>query len=239
MAFIEIQHIVKKYGTQEILREVHCTLEQGRILSVLGRSGCGKTTLLKILAGLETADAGHFYLDGQEQMTRTAAERGVVYLYQEPLLFPHLDVFENVAFGLRLRHWKEKDLQNATRQMLEQLGLGELARRKPWQISGGQKQRVAFGRALIIRPRLLLLDEPFSALDSETRGVMQVFFTQMAAEHHITAICVTHDLKEALVLGQQWAYLEQGQLQMYANKHDFINDPRTGLSREIEFWKQL
>lgn len=206
---------------------------------MLGRSGCGKTTLLKILAGLCDPDTGTLRLAGRSLAGVPPERRGVVYLYQEPLLFPHLDVFENVAFGLRLRRVKNAELRPRVEEMLACLELSGHAAKKPTQLSGGQRQRAAFGRALIINPTLLLLDEPFGNLDTEVRAQMQALFQRVAKQFGITSLFVTHDLKEALLMGDRLGLLRAGALQTYASREEFVQDPETGVARERGFWQSL
>ncbi|MDA9555704.1 ABC transporter ATP-binding protein [Pelobium sp.] len=237
--FLELQHISKKYKEKQILKDVSLCLAAHQTLSILGKSGCGKSTLLKIIAGLEPADDGELLLDGKSIHHLKSNERNIVYLFQEPLLFPNLSVFENIAFGLRIRRTAEKEIQNKVDEMLVNLELTEHSKKMPHQISGGQKQRVAFGRALIINPPLILLDEPFSSLDVETRANMQQLYKDIASKFKLTALFVTHDLKEALLMGDQISYLDHGQLEVFENKQDFINADKIGVKKEIEFWNNL
>ncbi len=237
--FLTIRNIHKSFGAEQVLASLSLELEAGRILSILGRSGSGKTTLLKIVAGLEKADAGEVWLDGKSLDPLPANERGVVYLYQEPLLFPHLNIFENVAFGLRLRKTPAAEIVRRVEQLLEELELAPHARKMPHQLSGGQKQRVAFGRALIIQPRLLLLDEPFGALDAETRSSMQDLLKRIAKDHHITALFVTHDLKEAVRMGDVFGWMQGGRLKTYRDLAEFWGEEGTGLKEEYRFWSTL
>jgi putrescine transport system ATP-binding protein len=237
--FLEVSELTKSFGTARVLTDVSFGAESGRTLAILGRSGCGKTTLLKILAGLETADSGHVDVDGRRMDGVPANERGIVYLYQEPLLFPHLDVRHNVAFGLGVRRVPKSRALERADAMLADLGLGDHARKRPEALSGGQRQRVAFGRALIVEPRLLLLDEPFGNLDQETRRAMQELFHAVATRLHITTLFVTHDLREALVVGDAFAYLHAGRLDHYPSRHAFLADPRVGAAEEIRFWASL
>ena len=208
-------------------------------MSVLGRSGCGKSTLLKIIAGIEPPDGGSVSLHQTDITRKNPNERNIVYLFQEPLLFPNLNVFENIAFGLRIRKVKEHELVEKVSEMGESLQVTDQLKKMPHQLSGGQKQRVAFGRALIINPPLILLDEPFSSLDVETRSTMQQLYKRIAKRYNITALFVTHDLKEALLMGDQVAYMENGILQIFTDKQTFINDPRTGVLNEVQFWNTL
>lgn len=237
--FLDVRHIEKSFGRELVLDDLHFSLEEHRTLSVLGRSGSGKTTLLRIIAGLEQADRGELRLAGETIDHLPAHQRNIVYLYQEPLLFPHLNVFENIAFGLRLRGLPDAEVRRQTNAMLEQLELADQARKRSHQLSGGQRQRVNFGRALVINPRLLLLDEPFGALDVETRAAMQQVFQRMVADFRLTAVFVTHDLKEALLMGDDIASLRAGRLHRYADKRAFIEDPETGVRNEIDFWTKL
>jgi putrescine transport system ATP-binding protein len=236
---IEVRHISRAFSGTPVLTDLSFDLPTGQTLAVLGRSGCGKTTLLKIIAGLLDADSGSIHIGGRNVEYEPPQQRGAVYLYQEPLLFPHLTVFENVAFGLRLRHETASNVRERTSRMLEHLDLSAHAGKKSGELSGGQRQRAAFGRALIINPSVLLLDEPFGNLDVETRAEMQQLFKKIAAEYHITAVFVTHDLKEAVRMGDRLSLLENGQLRVFDNLNDFIRDPRTGMQAEINFWNTL
>lgn len=237
--FLQINKLSKRYGDREVLRQMSFQCEKGATLSVLGTSGCGKTTLLKMIAGLETLVEGEVIVEGQLLNDVPSNKREVIYLFQEALLFPHLSVFENVAFGLRVRKRPETEIWQAVTQMLEDLGLESEAEKKPDALSGGQKQRVAFGRALIVKPRLLLLDEPFSSLDHQTKKAMQLLFKQVVKKHGITSLFVTHDVREALVVGTQWAYLDSGEITVFESKEAFANDPRTGVAEEKGFWENL
>ncbi len=237
--FLKISHINKTFGKEQVLQDLSFSLEAQRLLSILGRSGSGKTTLLKIIAGLETPDGGSVELDGKAMGNTPAHLRNIVYLYQEPLLFPHLNAFENIAFGLRLRKLPEAEIRQKTEDMLASLELDGQSNKMPDQLSGGQRQRVAFGRALIINPRVLLLDEPFGALDTETRQAMQQLLKRIVADFKITTLFVTHDLKEALLMGDEIALMKEGILKKYETKTDFIQDARTGVQEEVAFWAGL
>jgi ABC-type Fe3+/spermidine/putrescine transport system ATPase subunit len=237
--FLEVEDLSKSFGRERVLDRVSFQVPARRTLSVLGRSGCGKTTLLKILAGLVDPDHGVLRRAGVDITRLPVRERDMVYLYQEALLFPHLDVFENVAFGLRLRRAEEPEVRRAVDHMLESLQLADQRDKMPHQLSGGQKQRVSFGRALIVGPSVLLLDEPFGSLDSETRASMQDLFRKVAGEYALTAVFVTHDLKEALRLGDALARIEGGRLRAYHSKDEFVADPESGVAGEQEFWRSV
>ena len=237
--FLEINHIQKKYKDKSVIQGVSFGLQAHQTLSILGKSGCGKSTLLKIIAGIEAQDHGEVVLNGKNISKVKSNERNVVYLFQEPLLFPNLNVFENIAFGLRIRKTASADVEQMVAQMLESLELKDHAKKMPHQISGGQKQRVAFGRALIINPPLILLDEPFSSLDVETRATMQQLYKTIATKFNITALFVTHDLKEALLMGDKISYMDKGLLEIFDSKKDFIEADKTGVKSEIDFWNNL
>ena len=208
-------------------------------LSVLGESGSGKSTLLKIIAGLEDADEGDILVDGESILHQKPKDRGTVYLYQEPLLFPHLTVEENICFGLKFKKQNSGSIKQETRRMIGQLKLSGQEAKYPHQLSGGQKQRVAFGRAFIIHPKILLLDEPFASLDPGTRQEMQALFKEIADKEKITSLFVTHDLKEALMTGDRFGMMNNGRLTLYETRDAFIEDSTTGVKQEIEFWKNL
>jgi putrescine transport system ATP-binding protein len=236
---LQVSDLHVRFGAEEVLRGLNFGIQAQETLAVLGRSGCGKTTLLKTLAGLQAPEAGDIFLEKKSILSQSPQQRGIVYLYQEALLFPHLNVFENVAFGLRLRRLDAASVREQTNQLLENLDLADQADKMPEQLSGGQKQRVAFGRALIINPRILLLDEPFGNLDVETRANMQALFRRVAEAYRITALFVTHDLKEAVLMGDRLAYMENGRLDVFENLQAFVADPRTGMKQEMDFWKKM
>jgi ABC-type Fe3+/spermidine/putrescine transport system ATPase subunit len=236
---LQVDHISKKFHDELVLHDINLTLHQKRTTGILGKSGCGKTTLLKIIAGLIKADEGHIILNDINIDQQPANLRHIVYMSQEALLFPHLSVFENVAFGLRINKEKKIVVTKKVNALIDSLGLGEHSSKLPHQLSGGQKQRVNFGRALIINPPLLLLDEPFGNLDTQTRTEMQQLFKKIATEFSISSIFVTHDIKEALLMGDNIAYMKNGNLKTYPDKNSFITDIDTGVQQEIAFWQSL
>jgi len=250
---LTIRDLRKSYGEEPVLQGVTCDVASGETLSVLGRSGSGKTTLLRIIAGLDGADQGQIALAGTDLSGQSAQDRDVVYLYQEPMLFPHLSVRENVAFGLTLRKHRSAPADAASNgaapadravdarvdRMVERLGLSGHGSKRPDQLSGGQKQRVAFGRAAILSPTLLLLDEPFANLDVNIRREMQDLFRRLAADYAITALFVTHNLKEAILMGTRYAHLQNGTLTTYDTTQAFVDDPAVGVREEMSFWLDL
>ncbi|HKI47027.1 MAG TPA: ABC transporter ATP-binding protein [Balneolales bacterium] len=236
---LEIQSLSKSFEDTLVIANCSFRVETGQSMSVLGRSGCGKTTLLKMLAGLIAPDAGKVLIDGKDITGTPAHLRHMVYLPQEALLFPHLDVCENIAFGLRVRKKSNRVIQDEVRRMLEQLGLSDKLRSRPYELSGGERRRVSFGRSLITQPAVLLLDEPFENLDPETRTDMQKLYRKLSADYHITSVFVTHNLKEAIVMGDHISTLKNGQLHTYNDVHSFISDPASGASDEMAFWNQF
>lgn len=237
--FLEVSNIVKSFGNEHVVKDLSFGLEARNTLSILGQSGCGKTTMLKTIGGLLQPDAGSISLNGEDITNKAPGKRNIVYLYQEDLLFPHLNAFENVAFGLRLRKISDREIKDKVGAMLQSLELEDQVLKMPTQLSGGQRQRVSFGRAIITNPSLLLLDEPFGSLDTGTRERMQFLFKKLTQTYNITSLFVTHDLKEAVLMGDQIGYMRKGVLKVYPNKTDFINDPQTGVQNEIEFWGRL
>lgn len=236
---LKAEQITKSYGSEQVLKNLDLELHQNETLSILGRSGCGKTTLLKILAGLESPDEGSVWVGNNNIESLSSQQRDVVYLYQEALLFPHLNVFENIAFGLRLRKADEGTLTKRTHTMIDQLELNGMQDKMPHQLSGGQQQRVSFGRALVTDPTVLLLDEPFGNLDADTRSSMQELFTRIADEMNITAIFVTHNVKEAIMMGDRIAKLDDGTLTVFDSIEAFVASGENSIKEEIDFWRSI
>ena len=235
---IEIRKINKTFGKEAILNNVNLTINKGEVISLLGSSGSGKTTLLKIIAGIEKQDSGEIFLNNNEISNWNPQQRHCIYLYQEALLFPHLNVFENIAFGLRLQKINSTIIDEKVKQMLEFLGIENHANKMSNQLSGGQKQRVSFGRAMVIEPKLLLLDEPFGALDAQTRNSMQDLFKTLVEKTNTTALFVTHDIKEAIKIGDSVGKISKGNLFQFDSTEHFIKDSDSGVLEEINFWKK-
>lgn len=238
-ASLRVDGLRVAYGAQGVLDDVTFAVPAGETLVILGESGCGKTTLLKALAGLVTRESGRVLLDGHEAASIPLPRRGVIYLDQEPLLFEHLTVADNLAFAMRMRGASAGDIARDVERMLIALELVDQGRKRDWQLSGGQRQRAAFGRALLARPRLLLLDEPFGSLDSRTRTQMQTLFASLTRQHHMTSVFVTHDVKEALIVGHHIARMSNGRLIQYADRESFVGDEATGVRAEVDFWRSL
>jgi sulfate/thiosulfate transport system ATP-binding protein len=199
---IEVRNIVKKFGAFAALDGVDLKVADGELLALLGPSGSGKTTLLRIIAGLDWPDAGEVSFDGENALARGAGERHVGFVFQHYALFRHMTVFENVAFGLRVQprsvRKNEASIRTRVRELLDLVQLDWLSDRYPSQLSGGQRQRIALARALAIEPRVLLLDEPFGALDAQVRKELRTWLRRLHDEVHVTTVFVTHDQEEAM-----------------------------------------
>ena len=237
--FLEVTSLKKAFKNEQVVKGLDFTLEAHKTLSILGKSGCGKTTMLKMIAGLVIPDEGVITLGGENVTEKKPELRNIVYLYQEDLLFPHLNAFENIAFGLRLKKLPKAEIQEKVQAMIKSLELEGQSEKMPTQLSGGQRQRVSFGRAIITNPSLLLLDEPFGSLDAGTRKRMQVLFQNLTEEFKITSLFITHDLKEAVLMGDNIGFMKAGQLEVYTSKEAFIQDAKTGVQEEIDFWQGL
>ncbi len=230
---LQVQGLSIQLGGRPVLRDVNLRLAEAETLVVLGSSGCGKSTLLKCVAGMLRPDAGTVEVSG------SGTGPVSLYLDQEPLLFEHLSVFENAAFALRMRGVREAEVQRDAGELLELTGLQSELRKSVWQLSGGQKQRLAFVRALLARPRLLLMDEPFAALDAQTRARMQSIFRSLAGKFRMTTIFVTHDVRESLSVGTVFGRLLDGGFRGYVDRREFAGDPETGVREELEFWEAI
>ena len=213
MAGVELRSVSKRFGKTYAVKDVSLTVEKGEFLSLVGPSGCGKTTTLRLVAGFLAPDEGDVLLDGQSVKSVGARERQVGLVFQNYALFPNLSVFENVAFGLRTRKTPEEILRPRVEQLLAMVGLAQRASSWPKELSGGQQQRVALARALAITPRVLLLDEPLSALDAKVRNALRFEIKRIQRESGITAIYVTHDQEEALSISDRVALMNEGRIE--------------------------
>ena len=209
---IQIEGIRKQYGSFSALADVSMTIESGELMALLGPSGSGKTTLLRIIAGLETPDGGSIRLHGEATAQQSASRRGIGFVFQHYALFRHMTIFENVAFGLEQKGMRGGELHDTVMRYLELVGLAESARRRPYQLSGGMQQRVGIARALAIDPSVLLMDEPFGALDAQTRETMQAELIEIQARTKKTVLFVTHDLDEAVLLADRVVVMHKGRV---------------------------
>ena len=226
---IEVKNINKRFGEFIALDNVSLQFPSGELTALLGPSGCGKTTLLRIIAGLEHPDAGQVLLDAEDASARHVRERQVGFVFQHYALFKHMTVFENVAFGLRVKPRKERpteqQIRHKVQQLLELVQLDWLARSFPPQLSGGQRQRIALARALAVEPRVLLLDEPFGALDAKVRKELRRWLRRLHDELHVTSIFVTHDQEEALEVADQVVLMNKGKVEQLGAPDEVYNHP--------------
>ncbi|GAB2498226.1 sulfate/molybdate ABC transporter ATP-binding protein [Pseudoxanthomonas sangjuensis] len=228
---IKIENLAKRFGDFVALDDVDLEIRQGELLALLGPSGSGKTTLLRIIAGLEHADGGRVLLDGQDATRLSVQARRAGFVFQHYALFRHLNVRENVAFGLRVRRgrerWPDARIRERVRELLQLVQLEGLEERYPAQLSGGQRQRVALARALAIEPRVLLLDEPFGALDAQVRRDLRRWLRELHDRTGLTTVFVTHDQEEALELADRVAILNRGRIEQLCSPAEAYDRPRT------------
>ena len=201
--YVEMKDICKQYGSFKASDHVSFGIEKGKLVALLGPSGSGKTTLLRMIAGLEMPNSGDIYIDGKRVNDVPASKRGIGFVFQNYALFRYMTVYDNVAFGLELQKVPKKEIKKRVTELLEITGLSGMEKRYPNQLSGGQRQRVAFARALAPRPQVLLLDEPFGALDALTRIQMQKEILRIQEKEGTTMVMVTHDIDEAIYLGDR------------------------------------
>jgi len=228
---IEVSHLTKRFGAFCALDDVSFTVKQGELLALLGPSGGGKTTLLRIIAGLERPDGGSVLFDGDDAIRRDPRDRGVGFVFQHYALFRHMTVFENVAFGLRVRpraqRPAEPEIRRRVNELLSLVQLDYLGSRYPSQLSGGQRQRVALARALAVEPKVLLLDEPFGALDAKVRQELRRWLRRLHADIHLTSVFVTHDQEEALELANRVVIINEGRIEQDATPEEVVEHPAT------------
>jgi sulfate/thiosulfate transport system ATP-binding protein len=228
---IEVRHVSKMFGDHPALRDVSLAIPSGELLALLGPSGSGKTTLLRVIAGLETPDSGTLHFDGDDATTRRATDRRVGFVFQHYALFRHMTVFENVAFGLRVRprarRPPEAAIRNKVNELLKLVQLDYLGDRHPSQLSGGQRQRVALARALAVEPSVLLLDEPFGALDANVRQELRRWLRRLHSQIHVTSIFVTHDQEEALELADRVMVMNEGRIEQDGTPEEVVEHPAT------------
>jgi sulfate transport system ATP-binding protein len=234
---IDVQNVTKNFGSFKALNDVSLKINSGELLALLGPSGSGKTTLLRIIAGLEWPDGGAVRFDGEDALSLTVAERDVGFVFQHYALFRHMTVYDNIAFGLRVRPRKQRKPEFAIKQKVEELlnlvQIGSLADRYPSQLSGGQRQRVALARALAIEPRVLLLDEPFGALDAKVRKDLRRWLRNLHNELHVTSILVTHDQEEALEVSDRVVVMGHGKIEQVGTPSEVYDSPATAFVHDF------
>jgi len=226
---IEVSHVSKKFGSFVALDNVSFTVQQGELLALLGPSGSGKTTLLRIIAGLERPDSGTVLFDGDDATRRDPRDRGVGFVFQHYALFRHMTVHENVAFGLRVRPRAQRpsdaEIRGRVKELLGLVQLDYLGDRYPSELSGGQRQRVALARALAVQPKVLLLDEPFGALDAKVRKELREWLRRLHDEVHVTTVFVTHDQEEALEVADEIVVINEGRIEQVGTPDELYDAP--------------
>lgn len=226
MTTVTLDHLCKSYGPGgAAVRDISLTMDSGAITAVLGPSGCGKTTTLKMVAGLLAPTSGDIYFDDHSVLAIPAEKRGAVMVFQDQLLFPYMTVEQNIGFGLKMRGVKRKTIREQVQEMLTLIQLPGVGRKYPKQLSGGQQQRVALAQALVIGPKVLLLDEPLSSLDAHLRDEMRQLIRQIQRQFEITTAIVTHDQQEAVLLADNIALMFDGLLHQCGSPADFYNRP--------------
>src|SRR3990167_4785685 len=245
---IQVQNIQKHFGSFVALDKVSLDFPSGELVALLGPSGCGKTTLLRIIAGLEQADAGNVLLDGEDASSTHVRERQVGFVFQHYALFKHMTVFDNVAFGMRMKprnvRPSETQIKQKVHDLLNLVQLDWLADRFPAQLSGGQRQRIALARALAVEPRVLLLDEPFGALDAKVRKELRRWLRRLHDDLHITSIFVTHDQEEAMEVADRVVVMSNGRIEQIGTPEEVYKHPANafvydflGNYNEFDGWK--
>jgi sulfate transport system ATP-binding protein len=226
---IEIENISKQFGSFAALKDVSLSIPSGELVALLGPSGSGKTTLLRIIAGLESADAGRILFNGQDTTDSHVRERQVGFVFQHYALFRHLSVFENIAFGLRVRpratRPSKAEISDRVMELLRLVQLEGMAKRYPAQLSGGQRQRIALARALAVEPQVLLLDEPFGALDAQVRAELRRWLRRLHDEIHVTSVFVTHDQEEALEVADRIVVMNKGKIEQAGTPDQVYEHP--------------
>ncbi|MEO3826222.1 sulfate ABC transporter ATP-binding protein [Actinomadura sp. B10D3] len=224
---IEIRDVNKSFGEAPVLRDVSVDIASGSLTALLGPSGGGKSTLLRVIAGLERPDSGQVLISGTDATRTPPQRRGVGFVFQHYAAFKHLTVFENVAFGLKIRKRPKDEIRRRVGELLELVHLDQFAKRYPAQLSGGQRQRMALARALAVDPEVLLLDEPFGALDAQVRKELRAWLRRLHDEVHVTTVFVTHDQEEAIEVADSIVVLADGAVQQVGTPGDIYDNPAT------------
>lgn len=228
--YVEMKDICKNYGDFRASDHVSFGIEKGKLVALLGPSGSGKTTLLRMIAGLETPNSGDIYIDGQRVNDVPAAKRGIGFVFQNYALFRYMTVYDNIAFGLRVQKADKKKIDERVRELIKLIGLEGLEKRYPSQLSGGQRQRVAFARALAPNPQLLLLDEPFAAIDAKVRKELRSWLREMIEKLGVTSIFVTHDQDEAIEVADEIIITNKGRIEQTGTPIEIYHNPKTAFT---------
>ncbi|MBQ8942254.1 MAG: ABC transporter ATP-binding protein [Firmicutes bacterium] len=232
-SYVELKNINKYYGDYHASRNVSFGIEKGKLVALLGPSGSGKTTILRMIAGLENPDDGEIIIDGQVVNDIHASKRGIGFVFQNYALFRYMTVYENIAFGLRVQKWDNAKIDARVKELVSLIGLDGLDKRYPSQLSGGQRQRVAFARALAPNPHLLLLDEPFAAIDAKVRQELRSWLKSMIEKLGITSIFVTHDQDEAVEVADEIIITNQGRVEQKGTPVEIYRDPQTSFTAQF------
>lgn len=224
---VHTENIKKTYGQTVALNDTTFTVEDGEFVTLLGPSGCGKTTFLRTIAGFIQPDHGRVFVGGTDITDLAPHKRGIGMVFQNFALFPHMTVAKNIGYGLKMRGEKKETIRKKVEECLEMVGLSGFEDRYPHQLSGGQQQRIAIARVLAIEPKLMLLDEPFGALDKKLRVQLQVELKKLISRLHVTAMFVTHDQEEALIMSDRIAVMEKGNIVQYASPVEIYDHPKT------------
>ena len=222
---ITVEGAWKRFDDFEALKDVSVTVPDGSLTALLGPSGSGKSTLLRAIAGLEELDAGRVVIDGDDATTMPAQKRNVGFVFQHYAAFKHMTVFQNVGFGLSIRKWKKPEIHDRVHELLRLVQLDGLSERYPDQLSGGQRQRMALARALAVEPKVLLLDEPFGALDAKVRKDLRAWLRRLHDDVHVTTIFVTHDQEEAMDVAEQLVVMNAGRIEQTGSAGDLYEHP--------------
>ncbi|MCI1945347.1 sulfate/molybdate ABC transporter ATP-binding protein [Clostridium luticellarii] len=225
--YVEVKNLNKKFGSYRASKNISFEIERGKLIGLLGPSGSGKTTILRIIAGLETADSGEIYIDGKLVNNISPGKRGIGFVFQNYALFRNMTVYENIAFGLSIKKADKGYIKQRVTELIELIGLKGLEKRYPSQLSGGQKQRVAFARAIAPKPQLLLLDEPFAAIDAKVRKELRTWLKQMIHKLGITSIFVTHDQEEAVEVADEIIITNLGSIEQIGSAVEIYKNPKT------------
>ena len=230
MDYIQFEHISKSFGGNKVLSDVSLHVEKGKLVTLLGPSGCGKSTLLRCLAGLESSDSGRILLDGEDITDRQPSERKVSMVFQQYSLFPNLNVYDNIAFGLKINKTPKKQLRTMVEEMMAMVELQGKEHAYPRQLSGGQQQRVALARSLVTQPKVLLLDEPLSAIDAKLRKSLQHRIQQIQRALNITCVFVTHDQDEAILMSDIIHLMNHGTIEQSGAPIELYTSPKTSFA---------
>lgn len=227
MSNLKLENINKTFDGEQVLKNINMEIKEGELVSLLGPSGCGKTTLLKIITGLLLPDEGKVFFNGEDYTMVDSNKRNAVIVFQDYGLFPHMNIIENIEFGLKVKKVHKTERIKKVKEMLILMQLEDKGKNYPFELSGGQKQRVALARALVVKPEVLLLDEPFSNLDTNLKETMRDFVINLQRKLGFTAILVTHDKEEAFMLSHKVAVILNGELQQFGTPAEIYNKPRT------------